>query len=284
MMTGRARGLRWVALLLLLVLPGMGCRVIQVLYNHAEWLVLREADKSLCPGPSQRAALKQALHDLFVWHRHAELPRYARLLRQVAAGLQRPVTRELIRSTTQELEEAWRRTERQIEAPLVGIGMTLGRREAGCLAQSLTRGRRDDLADERESAAAYSARQRKEAVSRLEPWIGDLSPAQLALLARLLPARQDAVAAARARFNRGLRLVSALESSDAVKKRGWLRALLTDRYALHSREERELLSRQSQGNEERIWQFLQTLSQSQRARLARTLVEYAADFEELAQK
>jgi hypothetical protein len=261
-----------------------GCRLTQLVYNNAEWLLLREADKTICPGSPQRSALRQALRDFLRWHRRSELPAYAALLRRVARGLEQPVTHELVRATTLEVEQAWSRAARRAARPLVELGLSLGKREASCLTASLARGRRDSDAELAASPEAYAARERRKAAERIEPWVGELSAAQRELLARSLPARADAAAAARARYLKGLRLAVAIASPDAARKRRWLQAWVSDPYALYSAEERALVKRFGARNRDRLLALAQTLSTAQRSRLARKLGEYASDFEALARQ
>lgn len=272
------------ALGLLAALPSGGCSSVRIAYESASWFLVRELDKALCLEREQRAGLRRSVEGLLRWHRQHELPRYAELLRRVVRGLEKPVTRELLRATIDGLDQARRRAVRAAEAPLLRFGLSLGPRQAGCLAVAVARRRAESERDERANPEAHRARERRKTVARLEDWVGELSASQRALVARLTPARDEAAASSRARLNRWMRLVSALSSRDPARKRGWLRAWIGDPDGLFSDEERTIIRRERVANEARLWQLLQTLDASQRGRLARRLGGYAADLEALARR
>jgi hypothetical protein len=270
------------ALGLLAALPSAGCSSVRIAYESASWFLVRELDKALCLEREQRAALRRSVDGFLRWHRQHELPRYSELLRRIARGLEKPVTRALLRETIDGLDQARRRAVQVAEAPLLRFGMSLGGRQAGCLAVAVARRRAENERDERANPEAHAARERRKLSERLEDWVGELSASQRALVARLTPSRDEAAAVSRARLNKWMRLVSALASRDPARKRGWLRAWIVEADGLYSEEERALIRRERTANEARLWQLLQTLDASQRGRLARKLGGYAADLEALA--
>lgn len=277
-----------IVLFVLVVLPSLGllsagCSSTRLAYNNADWYLVREVSGQICPTDAQRDGLKRVVADLLRWHRRQELPRYARALRHVATEVRRgPVTHKLLLETYDVLDGARIRATRRLAGPLVAFGITLGGKQVGCIALKLDERHRERLAELEGSAAAYRARHGEKMVDRLEPWVGDLSAGQQATLTALLPSQAEARAVARAHLHKGLRLISALSSPHADKKRAWLRAWVTDPYALYSDAERRMLTRRDARNRAAIWPLVKGLTERQRLRFADKLLEYARDFEALA--
>jgi len=260
-----------------------GCSSTRLAYNNADWYLLREIDKYLCPNSRQKEKLERLVKGFFAWHRRQELPRYARDLRRIAGAVKRaPVTHKLLLEVYAVLDGARVRATRRLEGPLVAFGMTLGRKQGSCIAVKLAASRRDRLDELKGSSATYRERHLDKMVDKLEPWVGDLTAAQRRLLAALLPSQGQARAVARARFNKGLRFIVALTSPKPDKKRTWLRSWVTDPYALYATKERQLLKGREVRNKRLIWPLVKTFSADQRARFASKVLDYARDFEALA--
>lgn len=262
-----------------------GCSSTRLAYNNADWYLVREIDTYLCPSSRQKEVLERLVKDFFAWHRRHELPRYARALRKVAGAVKRgPVTHKLLLEVYAILDDARVRATNHIKGPLVAFGMTLGRKQASCIAVKLAASRRERLDELKGSPAAYRARHLKKMEDKLEPWIGDLDATQRRHLAALLPSQRRARAVAQARFNKGLRFIAAVTSPAADKKRNWLRAWVSDPYALYAAKERKLLKGRETRNKRLILPLARALSADQRRRFADKVLEYARDFEALAAK
>ncbi len=262
-----------------------GCSSTRLAYNNADWYLVREIDKVLCPDSRQKEELERLVKGFFAWHRRHELPRYARSLRKVAGAVKRgPVTHKLLLEVYGILDGARVRATNRLKGPLVAFGMTLGRKQASCIAVKLAASRRERLDELKGSPAAYRVRHLKKMEDKLEPWIGDLDARQRRHLAALLPSQGQARATAQARFNKGLRFIAAVTSPAADKKRSWLRAWVSDPYALYATKERKLMKGREVRNKRLILPLAQALSAKQRGRFADKVLEYARDFEALATK
>jgi hypothetical protein len=262
-----------------------GCSSTRLAYNNADWYLVREIDKYICTNSRQKEELERMVKGFFAWHRRHELPRYARALRKIAGAVKRkPVTHKLLLEIYDTLDGARVRATNHLKGPLVAFGMTLGRKQASCIAVKLAAGRRERVDELKGSPAAYRARHLKKMEDRLEPWLGDLDAKQRHLLAAMLPSQSHARAAARARFRKGLRFIAALTSPKPKEKRTWLGSWVTDPYALYATKERQLLKGRETRNKRQIWPLARSLSKNQRTRFADKVLEYALDFEALAAK
>jgi hypothetical protein len=280
-MLSRVLALVLIPVLVICVTPA--CSSVQLAYNNADWWLVRELDRHLCATPRQREELQRVVKRFMAWHRRHELPRYARHLRRIGGAVRRgPVTRELLDEVHTVLDGARARAARQLRGPLVAFGLTLGRRQIGCIAARLTATHRERLDELGGSPAAHRARALDRLVDRLEPWFGDITPAQRRQLAALLPSQGQAREVARARYNRGLRLVNALSSPSPERERAWLGAWVSDPYGLCSARERRLLEQHERRRRRLIGPLLGTLSAEQRARFAQKALAYARAFEALA--
>ncbi|HJT22610.1 MAG TPA: DUF6279 family lipoprotein [Nitrospira sp.] len=76
---------------LILSLAVGGCATT-LLYNHADWLIVRQLDGYLDLSRSQKAFLYDRLDVILRNHRHEALPRYETVLEQVRAKAQRGLT------------------------------------------------------------------------------------------------------------------------------------------------------------------------------------------------
>ena len=116
------------------VLLIFGCSSFRVAYNQADWYLAREVNKYLCPTSEQRGALERVAERFLRWHRRHELPRYAKVFRRVARALDRPVKKELLLETFNQIDQARQRASRRLAPDLVAFGLRLGEAQARCLA------------------------------------------------------------------------------------------------------------------------------------------------------
>lgn len=261
-----------------------GCSSTRLAYNNASWLLTREIGKYACPPKKLRETLKRDMDQFLRWHRRHELPRYASALRRIARGLGSRVTRKLLEEIYATLEGARQRASRRAAKVLVRFGMSLGSRQAGCLAVKLQAGHKKRLVEMLGSREDYLDRVTEKIVDTLEPWMGAPTKAQRALITGMIPPQPRARAVAAARYKKGLRLVAAIISRDRVKKRAWLERWVTDPYALYTVQERTLLKGRDRRNRERLLPVARTLSAAQRKKLAGKLLDYARDFDVLARQ
>lgn len=261
-----------------------GCSATKLAYNQADWYLTREVSKAFCPTSQQRAALKRAVTSFLKWHRRHELPRYAKDLRRLARGLERPVSRKLFDDAVAVVESAWERAKRKLARPIVDLGKSLGSKQASCLAVKLRRDHDEKLKELEASEAAFRARRADKVVSTAEKWVGDLSKSQRKKVRAAVGGRREARSEALAQLNAGRRVVAVLGRKDASTKQTWLKAVFGRRYATFTKAEREVMRRRDRRRRRMIRDLAVTLNRSQRDRLKRRLISFAEDFEALSRQ
>jgi hypothetical protein len=258
-----------------------GCSSFRIAYNQADWYLVRQVSKYICPTTKQRAALARATESFLRWHRRHELPRYARAFRRVASALDRPVKKKLLLETYDLIDRARERASRRMEPAVVALGLRLGDAQARCLASKLATEQRKRLG-ELGGEESYRRKHGEKVIDTFEDWVGALSAEQRAVSRSMLDSLPTARAVAVARLNKGLRLVGALRARDLGKKRRWLAAWVTDPFALYTPRERALMKRRHLRRREQLWRLVRTLSATQRKRFKDRLLAFARDFEALS--
>jgi hypothetical protein len=261
-----------------------GCSATKLAYNQADWYLTREVSKVFCPTSAQRAALKREVTSFMRWHRRHELPRYARDLRRLARGLERPVSRQLFDDAVAVVEGAWARTKRRLARPLIALGKNLGSKQVSCLAAKLRRDHDEKLKELEASEAAFKARRADKIVSTAEKWVDDLSKDQQRKVRAAVCGRREARAEALAQLHAGRRVAAVLGRQDARYKQTWLTAVFGRRYATFTKAEREVMLRRDRRRRRMIRDLAVTLNASQRRHLKRRFLSLAEDFEALARQ
>jgi hypothetical protein len=273
-----------ITIMLVVVWALTGCSATKLAYNQADWYLTREVSKVFCPTSEQRDALKREVVSFMRWHRRHELPLYAKDLRRLARGLERPVSRKLFDDAVAVVDRAWARAKRRLARPLVALGARLGTKQVACLAVKLRRDHDETLKELEASEDAFRARRADKVVDTVEKWVGDLSGSQRKKVRAAVGGRRAARSEARAQLNAGRRVAAVLGRRDASYKQTWLKAVFGRRYATFTTAERELMLRRDRRRRRMIRDLAVTLDASQRGRLKRKLLSFAEDFEALARQ
>lgn len=100
-------------LLLILAVAGLvlaGCSIVRALYNQAGNLIYWQLNRAFHLEDAQADRVKADLNGFFRWHRHEELPDYARLLNRAAREAQGPISPALACERRAEFEQVARRS------------------------------------------------------------------------------------------------------------------------------------------------------------------------------
>lgn len=92
--SGRESALFRAALLALAIALLAGCSAIRIGYNQADTLLAWRADEYFDFDPAQKQDFNTRIDRLLKWHRHEQLPDYARFLGEIKQRGQRQLTRE----------------------------------------------------------------------------------------------------------------------------------------------------------------------------------------------
>lgn len=275
--------LRASAVAALLLVLGTSCNTFRLAYDNADWIVARAVGPYLCPTSTQEEALRGVVRDFVHWHRHAELPRYAKVFRNFAdAADGGPLDDAAIARFFDAFEAARNRAAAKLAEPVAAFGVMLGPDQLRCLTVRLNDLRRENLAELKGDPKEWRKQRADEIAEQIEPWLGDLTATQKKKLAADLAPPDEVAAVLRARNAKSRRLITILRKAPPDTERAALRAVVTEPYALFEDDEEALMKRWDEGNRRRATDFLKTLLPKQRAHLARTLRRYAKDFSDLA--
>ena len=259
---------------------------LEVAYENVDWLIGKELERRLCPAGPRRVEWEQAIDRLHRWHRRKELPRYAGLLRRVAAVLDRAPTKADLDKLAREVERAATRLRRQVVEPVSRLLASREDRELECLERST--GEALKAAREAARADVTGAEQAASLVSRLEPFTGAFDAAQRARITAHYASQAGPSAAELDRRGRagaafiellrrpvGERLTALREILDGSRR------LVDDapRPATAAGPAASLASGTSL-----VWQLLQLLRPEQRQALAETARDLATRLERLSRR
>lgn len=259
-----------------------GCSLVRLAYSQLDrWLAWR-VEEYVTLNPGQRAWLGERLQAHLAWHCRTQLPAYADWLRSLRAELERAPP------DSARLRDHARQVERFFDAMLETLAPTaaelLVRLDASQRAELFAR------LDERiaEARAEYvdpppdrQQRARAERLeNRLKPWLGDLSPAQVARVQQWSVALGDQNAGWLASRQRLLAEVrTTLAGADDASARPRLVHLLRAPASARTEADRRRIDH---GRAEAIAlgaDLLQSATAAQRLQLQRRLREWAEDFE-----
>lgn len=165
-------------LILLLVLLA-SCSTVRLAYDNAEWMLARMAGTYVDMDRAQAWALKAQLAEFHTWHRHEELPRYAAVLDEAAARLERGASRDDVVWAVGAVRSRYRVLGREAADGLTPLLLTLNSGQIDHLEGRFA-------ADNRKLSAAERPKEPEKAIQvradwlcdRLEDWIGAMTPAQ----------------------------------------------------------------------------------------------------------
>ncbi len=312
------RVLRWLLPLLFTSLLATGCSLAKFGYDAFPYWAMWQLDGYVDLDDGQRVLARNAIDDLRAWHEQAELPRYARFLKQVDARVQgvgqaahgavqgamegagagtdaaEPGGRDAIRPA--EFGE-WRQAVIAYWAPLADRVAA----PAAVLLTSLTpaqierlKGRMAD--DNRDMARKYRidspqgiAQARADRfIERSEYFLGRLSGDQKRELresAARLPAEETLRLAEREERQRALlALIARLQAErpPAAVGQAWTRDYLMSMVRYADPQRREQLERAQRAADEVTARTVNEASDAQRRHLSKRLRDFAADFERRA--
>jgi hypothetical protein len=259
-----------------------GCFGPKYLYENADWLTMRELDKHFCPAGERRDAAKSEVQKLLRWHRKHELPRWVKALNRFAAaieddGLKEPdLTRFL-----DEVTRAWGAWVKRSSDPFEGWLADVRPEELACLQKQFAEYEKESS----EEFAANDKRWREKALKRGIDWterfLGDLSDAQKATVARMINLRRKpAQRVAKARLAANQRFLEAMRNGKAGPAA--FRKLTRDPFALYTPEERALVEARRAHFRKVLYATAALMTTDQRRALRTRMQGWAADLRSVA--
>jgi hypothetical protein len=172
--------------LMLLVLLTPGCSRTDLLYDNADWLVYRWADRLMDASGAQEDAWRGMFRQAMLEHRRELLPQVVALLHRVEVGVRRGLTAAELSCWTEAADRVYREHARWAVLPATAVLSDLSPAQAGHLAEELQRRNRDYAEDYLDEDLQRRERRRIDRyIERVEGWTGDLTTEQLRLVEEL---------------------------------------------------------------------------------------------------
>lgn len=181
--------IRLIVPLLAVLALSAACSVVRISYDNADWILARMAARYVDMDRDQTRALKTQLGQLQAWHRREELPRYAALLDEGAARVQRGLTREDLAWAVASVRGRYQVLAHHAVTDLAPVLVTLNDSQiAGMEARFAADNRKFYAAKLSKSSEDSVETQAAWITARLEDWTGGTSPAQRELIVNLVRA------------------------------------------------------------------------------------------------
>jgi len=269
------------AAVLLLALMLQGCSPTRIAYDNADVLLRWQANHYLDLEGEQTGQLDRGLVALLAWHRAEALPRYARLANEMAARLQRGMTRQDLEWSYDAVREQSRQALAVAAGESAGLLDQLGAGQIDHLERRLAEENRKFAKEEVQGTVEQRHERRvKRNLERLEEWFGPLEEAQ-AERVRQYDAHAPFTGALREvdRRRRQAEFLAMLRAREARRRFApWLQRWESDRAPAYAQAART-------AREEYVQLLLdldQTLRAGQRAHAVARLRSYGELFDSLA--
>ena len=273
-------------LLVVLLVSLASCSAVRLSYDNADWVLARMAASYVDMDRDQARALKAQLAQFHVWHRREELPRYAALLDEAAARVQRGLTRDDVVWAVGAVRTRYQVLGSHAATDLAPFLGTLSASQIDGLEARFGADNRKYYAAKLSKGSQESAEGRAAWITaRLEDWTGDTSPAQREMIVNLVRAYPDLPALRLAERKRRqaqfLGMLRAHPDDHAMQMQ--LVALVADPSAGPKGPYRETLSAWEASFVDAMVTFDHTLTPRQRATTVERMRRYAQEFRSMAQ-
>jgi hypothetical protein len=272
--------------MLLAALLVAGCSTVKIAYDRLDSIVMQYVNEQVSLTPEQNRHLRTQLASTRQWHCATQLQPYAQWLRAANADVQTgTVGYARIEARYAELRQLWRVLMEQSADALAELIPSLSDTQVQEYFRNLDRDNAEMWAETLGlSADKLRRRAEREMEEQLERWIGNLTPGQRETVRAWSADRDGAGAAARLEarvaWQQQLRQLMTQRSDDAMLRAG-LRQLLaepergwSDEYAAQRALRREKMLGL-------LADIGATLTDRQRAALARRALRWAEDFDDL---
>lgn len=261
-----------------------GCST-RLIYDHLDSVALWYVSSFVSLDEEQESALQESLQRTLAWHRHNELGRYAKFLRELADRTTAPIDAAMLEDAGEQLGNFWKAVLAQVAPDAVKLLTSLRPDQVEEFMGKLEKRERE----RRDRALARSLPEQVEArekmlTKQLTRWLGSLDEEQRAIAKRTaasMPPESSAGYESRQAWRMRIREVLApSDTSDEVRKQELL--------SLLEHPERSWTEAHRQQNEEEKRRFMDmllqidlTLKPEQRQVASRKLLDLAKQLEAL---
>ena len=262
------------------------CRLgVRFAYNRADWFIMRQLSDFACLTNVQRDSIEAEISGFMAWHRKEELPIYAKNLRDIATALEKgTLSKEAFENVYSFFQDTGRRTGEKVKDFGIEFVMSMPPEQIECSFENFEKRSEERKKELEMSEKEFREKRRESLIAQTRKWLGSITEEQIALIDVMIPPlseEKEVYAASQRKFQHTKK---ALMMPDSPQKRDEIVKLIEEPYALYTEREKNLVERRREQTREALWKLSQTLTERQRANLARQLNNYAKAFEDLSRE
>ena len=267
------------------LLFNVSCNSIKFAYNQADWLVLNQIDDIACLDSDQSDKVEKKIDSFLAWHRKNELPIYAENLRILGNALNAgPLDKKTYDQTQSFFETTQDRTIAQIEDFLIDFLVSLPPEQIKCSIENIEEKGKDRQEEMDMDRDKYYEKVKEEMTEHAETWLGSVTDQQVAMIDTVIPSQEEEAAYKKITDRRKNYFTKLLLNPDKALKKKKMLEFIDNPDSFYTEEELKLVKMRRERSKNGLWKLAQTLTEKQRKTLAKTLLGYAEDFEELSKE
>ena len=267
------------------LLFNVSCNSIKFAYNQADWLVLNQINDIACLDSDQSDKVEKKIDSFLAWHRKNELPIYAENLRILGNALNAgPLDKKTYDQTQKFFETTQDRTIAQIKDFLVDFLVSLPPKQIKCSIENIEEKGKDRQEEMDMDRDKYYEKVKEEMTEHAETWLGSVTDQQVAMIDTVIPSQEEEAAYKKITDRRKNYFTKLLLNPDKALKKKKMLEFIDNPDSFYTEEELKLVKMRRERSKNGLWKLAQTLTEKQRKTLAKTLLGYAEDFEELSKE
>jgi len=267
------------------LLFNISCSSIKFAYNQADWLILNQIDKIACLDSQQSDKVETEIGSFLAWHRTNELPIYAENLKKLGKALNTgPLDKGIYDQTQNFFETTQDRTIKKIKPFLIDFLSNLPPEQIKCTISNIEEKNKDKEEEMDMNREEYYEKVKEEMTEHAETWLGSVTEEQIAMINTVIPPQDEETAYKKITERRKETFTKLLLNPDIDLKKKKMLELIDNPDSFYTEEELKLVKKRRERSKNGLWKLAQTLTEDQRKTLAKTILEYAEDFEELSKE
>ena len=267
------------------LLLNVSCNSIKFAYNQADWLVLNQINKIACLDSEQSDSVEKEIDSFLAWHRKSELPIYAQNLRKLGNALNAgPLDKNIYEETQSFFETTQDRTIAKVKPFLVDFLASIPPKQIKCTISNNEEKNKDKEEKMDMDRDKYYEKVKEEMSEHAETWLGSVTAEQVAMIDTVIPPQEEEIAYKKITERRKDYFTKLLLNPDIELKKKKMLELIDNPESFYTQEELKLVKKRRERSKNGLWKLAQTLTEKQRKTLAKPLLEYAEDFEELSKE
>lgn len=267
------------------LLLNTSCSSVKFAYNQADWIVLKQINKIACLNTEQSDAVEKEIDSFLAWHRKNELPIYAENLKKLGNALNAgPLDESIYKQTQSFFETTQDRTIAKIKPFLVDFLSSIPPKQIKCTISNIEEKNKENKEDMDMDRDKYYRKVNEEMTKHTQNWLGSVTDEQVALINTAIASQEEEREYKKITERRKEYFRKLLLNPDKEFKKKNMLEFIENPDSFYTEQELALVNKRKERSKDCLWKLAQTLTEKQRKKLAKTLLDFAEDFEELSKK